>query len=126
MLKTTTAVEGGEGGVPEGELTLQLQADNDRHMTSDIVNGSVVVDDLKPSLSGEILRLSFVCLLCLPCFSLPSLSVLSIYTLFFCLYILCFSIYIYFVFLSIYALFFYLYILCFSIYIYFVFLSIYT
>ena len=79
MLKTTTAVEGGEGGVPEGELTLQLQADNDRHMTSDIVNGTVVVDDLKPSLSGEILRLSF-CLSSLSSVLFSAIFVCLIYT----------------------------------------------
>ena len=54
VLKTSAVLERGRaGGLPEGGLTVQLQAQNDRHMMSDIVSKSVVVGDNKPILTGE-------------------------------------------------------------------------
>ena len=54
VLKTSAVLErGGAGGLPEGGVTVQLQAQNDRHMMSDIVSQSVVVGDNKLILTGE-------------------------------------------------------------------------
>ena len=54
VLKTSAVLErGGAGGLPEGGVTVQLQAQNDRHMMSDIVSQSVVVGDNKPTVTGE-------------------------------------------------------------------------
>ena len=55
VLKTSAVLEKGPAGrLPEGGVTIQLQAQNDRHMMSDIVSESVVVGDSKPTLTGEI------------------------------------------------------------------------
>ena len=55
VLKTSAVLEKGQAGrLPEGGVTIQLQAQNDRHMMSDIVSESVVVGDSKPTLTGEI------------------------------------------------------------------------
>ena len=54
VLKTSAVLErGGAGGLPEGGVTVQLQAQNDRRMMSDIVSQSVVVGDNKPTVTGE-------------------------------------------------------------------------
>ena len=54
VLKTSAVLEkGGARGLPEGGVTVQLQAQNDRHMMSDIVSQSVVVGDDRPILTGE-------------------------------------------------------------------------
>ena len=54
VLKTSAVLERRRaGGLPEGGVTVQLQAQNERHMMSDIVSQSVVVGDNKPILTGE-------------------------------------------------------------------------
>ena len=54
VLKTSAVLERRRvGELPEGGVTVQLQAQNDRHMMSDIVSQSVVVGDDRPILTGE-------------------------------------------------------------------------
>ena len=52
--KTSAVLErAGARGLPEGDVTVQIQAQNDRQMMSDIVSESVVVGDNKPMLTGK-------------------------------------------------------------------------
>lgn len=52
--KTSAVLDKGPSErLPEGEVTLQVQAQNHRHMMSDIKSHTVVVTHSKPTLTGE-------------------------------------------------------------------------